>query len=304
MEAALRLTEPRLDAARLRGFLDSPALRAADGRVLSWLNASHPGYAYEEATALLARLKRSLGEPDGELEGLLRRTLDRRWLGRDGVRYAFDTGLALPFAADPHALAAELAEQLEAGAVCSPVSHPQRWSQRLGPHLLKIAPELARAGQSEAAARLVERVLRTCWTGSRFAVHPGGPTYVHGHCYALEGLVGLGLRPDVVRAGVDWLARQQRADGSLPAWVAGGELRWPADAVAQAVRLWSAVDRRAYDLPIRRALALLVRRQALDGGIAYGAERADRNAWTSMFALQAARWAERPPDRAAIRWLV
>ncbi len=277
---------------------------AADGRVLSWLNPSHPGYAYDEATALLARTMRSLGQPSAELEDLLRRLLNQRWLGRDGIRYVFDTGLALPFAERPTVLAAELAALLETGAVCEPAPDPRRWSQGLGPHLLKIAPELARAGQTEAAARLVERVVRTCWTGSSFAVRPGGPTYLHCHCYALEGLLGLGVRSDLVEAGVAWLARQQRADGSLPAWFGGGELRWPADAVAQSVRLWSVVDREAYRLPIRRALGLLARRQGLDGGISYGSDRADRNAWTSMFALQAVRWAGQPPTRSALRWLV
>lgn len=293
----------RPDLPAMRRFLDSPRLRSSDGRVLSWLGGAEPGYAYDEATALLARHRRWSGRRGG-LEGaaakneatlgeVLRRRLEVGWLARGGVDFVFDTGLALPWAPDPEALAAQLGRSLRQGIASRP-EEPGRWSHVVGPHHLKVLPELLAAG--EPVDDLVDAIVARSWTGSRFRIEPhGGATYVHAHCYALEGLVVLGARPDVVEAGLAWLRELQGTDGGLPAWVGRPDPRRPSDAVAQAVRLWSAVDPVAFAGPIARGLGWLAAAQETDGGIRYASTHPERNTWTTIFACQAAQWAVLPP---------
>ncbi len=281
------------DRLALRRFLDGDGLRARDGRVLSWLDGARPGYAYDEATALLARERRARGLPDGLIESVLRRRLEGGWLARRGTAYVFDTGLALRWAKEPGALAAELGAALRAGVASRP-RRAGRWSHSVGAHHLKVLPELRRAGES--VDDLVDSIVDSAWTGRRFGIDPAtGATYLHAHCYGLEGLLVLGQRPDVVRAGLHWLVEQQAGDGSLPSWFGRSDPRRPADVVAQAVRLWAAVDSVAFAGPIARGLGCLAAAQAPDGGIRYAPTHPERNTWATIFTAQAVDWARVPP---------
>ena len=277
----------------MRRFLASPRLRAPDGRVLSWLGGARPGYAYDEATALLARSRAWRGPPDPGLAAVLRRRLKHGWLARHGHSFVFDTGLALRWAPDPRELAADLACALRRGIASRP-AEAGRWSHAVGPHHLKVLPDLRAAG--EPIDDLVDAIVSASWTGRRFRIDPRtGATYVHAHCYALEGLLVLGGRPDIVEAGLRWLADLQGLDGGLPAWVGRLDPRRPSDAVAQAIRLWSAVDAIAFAGPIARGLGWLAAVQAPDGGIRYAPSHAERNTWATLFACQAAEWSLVPP---------
>jgi hypothetical protein len=276
--------------------LVSPALRAADGRVRSWIGEG--SYAYDEATALLARYRVWAGL--GDAAPALVRRLDRGWLSRRGVEYAFDTGLGVRWGGP--GLAAELIASLRDGDARKPASSAN-WSDRVGPHHLKILPELRRCGVS--VDDVAESIVARAWTGQRFVIDaPSGATYLHAHCYALEGLVGLGGWGDVVLSGLDWLAQEQAQDGSLPAWVGRSDPRRPSDTVAQSVRLWSAVDSVRFAGSIARGLDWLASMQAPDGGIRYAPTHPERNTWATIFAAQAVEWARVPPEPSALLDLV
>ena len=77
-------------------WLASDQRLSADGRVLSWSNEQHPGYPYDEATALLASLWAWRGDTqrrESLAAALEQRLSERLWLGRDGISFVFDTAL-------------------------------------------------------------------------------------------------------------------------------------------------------------------------------------------------------------------
>ncbi|MEE2829970.1 MAG: hypothetical protein VX498_12340 [Myxococcota bacterium] len=272
---------------------------SADGRIVSWLSPRGDGYPYDEATAIFARLFRWMGE-EKPLAACVRRLEQRLeedgWLGRDGTSYAFDTALALPLIGDPAPVAQRIVDALSQGWACQPVSRPGWWSQSLGPHLLRCLPPLQDLGYRDFADWMASRLIADCFDGERFHVHAGSAwTYVHGHCYALEGLIGLGGHDDVVLAGARWLALQQQPDGSVPRWVGRKSLDRPTDAVAQAVRIWSLVDRAAFGPSVERGLQWLGLAQQSSGALSYSSSSSDRCSWASAFAMQAAAWAASPP---------
>jgi len=292
----------------LLDWLSSQQRLGADGRVLSWSNEQHPGYAYDEATALLASLWAWRGDTRRReaLAGALEERLEERgWLGRDGISYVFDTALALPLLADPEPVARRVEEALRLRQACSQVDRPGWWSQSYGAHLLKCGFWLARVGRRAFAEQLAEDLIERCFDGERFHIHEdSATTYLHSHCYALEGLLGLGLRPDVVSAGAWWLAQQQDEDGALPGWFAQPSPWRPADVCAQALRLWTLVDREAFAEPIERATRRLAALQDPSGGIRYHDGSDDVNSWASIFALQALRWSSSPPSAEELQWLL
>ena len=285
------------DETALRGWICAPAMRSADGRVLSWLNDENPGYPYDEA-----RLHEWMGHTDRAAE--LRAVVDarvRRWglLGRDAIGFVFDTALALPLLSEPEPVASRLADMLGTHRVVDRVTRPGWWSQSYGAHQIKALSMLAGFGRRALAEELAHQLTALCFDGRRFHIHPdSGATYVHSHCYALEGLIRLSLHPGPVGAGADWLAEIQLPDGALPAWAGEHqqEQRNPADVVAQAVRIWAVQDASRYAENIRLGLARLAALQAPSGGIAYTAGSADLNSWVAVFTLQALRWAEFPPS--------
>jgi len=288
--------------------LASPDRLASDGRVLSWSNSEHPGYAYDEATVLLAALWAWRGER-GRSSALIR-PLEARiqhggWLGRDGIGYVFDTALALPLLADPAPPARRVIAALREQRACTRITRPRWWSQSYGAHLLKCGFWLARVGERVFAEQLAADLVERCFDGERFHIHgEAEETYLHSHCYAVEGLLGLGGQPQVVSAGLAWLARQQAGDGSLPDWYGRSSECRPADVCAQAVRLWAAVDPQQFAGPIARGLQYLALLQHEDGGICYHPGSRDVNSWAGVFALQALSWSAAPPAHEELQWLL
>lgn len=323
-----RVDRPRRDA--LVRWLGTAAVVSDDGRVWSWHNPAHPGYAYPEAGGLwLGLLAREPEVDEARLDRVARwlRACERtEGIGRGGRRYLFDHGMVvagrLAWAArrgdawgDERPSIAAMLERLQARQGMVPATTARRWSEGFGPHLLKLALPLAswveRTGDPEAAAALPELLaaLRPALEHGRVPSGPGtAPTYLHAHCYAAEGLWRLSEAPLAAAAraearalaeqAVAWLARVQRADGGLPPWH-DGTRGWgpaPADVAAQAVRLWCGLDGPRYRGAIDRALAFLARLTDADGGLRYHEASDDRNTWATLFAVQALDFADGEAD--------
>lgn len=323
------------DRAAMVRWLCSQAVVSDDGRVWSWHNPAHPGYAYPEAGGLwLALLAREVGVDQAQLERVaawLRTCEHERGIGRDGRGYLFDHGMVvagrLAWAArrggawgDEGPSIAVLIERLQARHATVPAGAGERWSERFGPHLLKLALPLASWAEhtsDPAAIRALEQLLaalRPTLHDGRVPSHPeGGSTYLHAHCYAAEGLWRLSEAPlpEPARAqaralaehAAAWLARVQRPDGGLPPWH-DGTRGWgpaPADVAAQAVRLWSGLGPQRHREALERALAFLARLTDPCGGLRYHEASDDLNTWATLFTVQALDWSE---GRADVRRLV
>lgn len=331
--AARRLMAPMAgsrdapDAERMLDWLAGTPVVRNDGSVLSWVNDAHPGYAYPEAAALL--LTTLVNEQAMPL--LRRRIADRLaktggaegTIGRDGIAYAFDTAMAIS------AWAAERAarrDEAYTGALtrglaflkgcldarrataAGLVPDPDRWSRSFGAHLLKTLHGLGAASLALGdpgggqRAHALEAALGDLESAGRFRIHARSRwSYLHAHCYALEGLLALrdGSAASARRLeeGAVWLASVQTPDGGLPAWHDGFRARGEchADAAAQAVRLWAVLDRVGFAEPIARGLGFLARLQTPEGGIRYRPGSGDVNTWCTCFALQAVRWVQGEP---------
>jgi hypothetical protein len=290
-----------------------------EGRVLSWVNPDHPGYAYPEAAAIVLRLLDASPRADPTLTGLirqrLRRDVERGRVGKHGRTYPFDLGVALAGLCreDPDFVARlrqEVLAGLDAPRSFIPLPDGQRrWSTTRGPHLLKVAIGLimsARAlGRDAELEPLVSLPLEQTSDG-RIQTPPHPATYVHAHCYAAEGLLALAHAKggdETTRrrgvAAVHWLAKIQQADGSIPAWHDGRQPHGPcpADSCAQAIRLWCLVNPRQFCEPIDRAMSYLDRLTHEDGGLRYHVQSDDLNSWATAFAIQAANWARGGSER-------
>lgn len=306
--------------AQLR-WLCSEAVVAGDGRVWSWHNPAHPGYAYPEAGGLWLAAMSRWPSPETERMRSVAAWLDRCMrapvgVGRDRRCYAFDLGMVLAgqlafgrlYGLDLSLLRPALASllaMLAKGEAVRPAEPSDRWSERFGPHLLKLALPLAaataldEAGVNAALHRLASDLPRPTASGRVCTDPNSGATYLHAHCYAAEGLWRLaevlptaGERADAhadATAAAHWLASVQRADGGLPAWH-DGTSGWgpaPADVAAQAVRLWAGLGREHYGPAIDRALAFLARLACPRGGVRYSEHSEDRNTWATIFTVQA-----------------
>jgi len=303
------------DADRMSEWLRSPDVVRPDGAVLSWWNPAHPGYPYPEAAGLWLSNACATGQPgrpdalaDRVAARLCRDAAEAGGAGRDGAVYLFDSAVALagllayrsgggvldvaPAAAALHAF---VAAGIERRAGCLPAARG-RWSVDFSPHLLKAAKAAYaydRAFGARSAGTLVPALASLAAD-----VRPGsGPLYVHAHCYAIEGALLLrsaGVRglPDPA-VEVARLARFQRPDGAMPAYILDDRPAGAArsDATAQAVRLWCLLDPVAFAGPIRRGLAHLAACQSPAGGLLYEPRGDDVNTWSTLFALQAVRWA-------------
>lgn len=315
-------------------WLCSAAVVESDGRVWSWHNPAHPGYAYPEAGGLwLSAMAREPEADEAQLDRVAAwlSTCERsEGIGRAGRGYLFDHGMVvagrLAWAerrgagwGDERPAIATMLEQLRARRAtwtsAATSLEEERWSERFGPHLLKLALPLAgwaeRVGDPAATRALVElhAALRPTLHEGRVPSGPGeAPTYLHAHCYAIEGLWRLSAAPlpaaiqasarAQAEAAAAWLARVQRPDGGLPPWH-DGTRGWgpaPADVAAQAVRLWSGLDRERHREAIERALEFLARLTDPCGGLRYHESSDDLNTWATVFAVQALDFAEGEAD--------
>ena len=185
-----------------------------------------------------------------------------------------------------------------------------RWSLAFGAHQAKVCGALLQAGRrfgplpglDEAVAACAGAALEVQADDGRFRIHAASSmTYVHSHCYAVEGLLmraaaGSGGIPEEVVAGADWLAAAQQRDGGLRAWHDGRRASGPAraDATAQAMRIWNLVDRNRFARESACAGAFLARLASPAQGLRYEPGSADVNAWATIFAVQALSWRADP----------
>ena len=315
-------------AALLR-WLEREAVVDAEGRVWSWHNPAHPGYVYPEAGGLwLALMAREPEVDEARLDRVaawLRASERTGGIGRDGRAYLFDHGMVVAGRlawAERRGLGIEgertsiatMLEHLRNNRATAPAGASERWSERFGPHLLKLALPLARwvehTGDAEAARALAELlvVLPPDHDGRVPSEGEAGPTYLHACCYAAEGLWRLSEAPlprpvrAQARARAEaiaaWLAGVQRPDGGLPPWH-DGTRGWgpaPADAAAQAVRLWSGLDREGCRGAIERALDFLAALTEPCGAVRYHEDSRDLNTWATLFTLQALDFADGEAD--------
>jgi hypothetical protein len=184
------------------------------------------------------------------------------------------------------------------------------WSRAFGAHQAKVCGALLDAERllsplpdlCEAVAACAAAALDVLGDDGRFRIHAASPmTYVHSHCYAVEGLLMLaaaGARgvSEEAAAGAEWLAAAQQPEGGLRAWHDGSTASGPprADATAQAIRIWTLVDRGRFADETARAWAFLAGLQAPAAGLRYEAGSADVNAWATIFAVQALSWSADP----------
>jgi hypothetical protein len=182
------------------------------------------------------------------------------------------------------------------------------WSESFGAHQAKVvgAQLAARdrfgdsAGVSDAVDACVGAATQVQEPDGRFRAYPlTGGTYVHSHCYAVEGLLmaagpggATGDLLDRARAGASWLAAVQQASGGLAAWHDGRSASGPvrADATAQALRIWTLVDAADFADSCARAVAALEGLRVPGRGLRYEPDSDDVNAWSTIFGHQALSW--------------
>ncbi len=296
-----------------------------EGLVLSWIGPSNSSYAYPEAAGLLLALLADERQPSARrvaarIAGSLSEHLGNRGsVGRDGQFYAFDSAIALrgllAFVSAggslcdpdvPHRCFESLVQSVrDERATATPPKDPRRWSNTFSCHLLKLAFALTAYGEhyresagAEISVGLVDKLIGYR-DGGRFRTAPNDArTYVHAHCYAVEGLLCLRARGVVddtatIEACVAWLAEIQHKDGGIPSWHDGRNACGPchADATAQAARIWCCVDRDRWAGAISRALAWIEMYTVPTGGVRYSDASLDQNSWTTMMSVQALRFA-------------
>ena len=311
-----RQGQPGFDRGRALAWLTSGEVLAPDGEVVSWSNPDHPGFAYPEAAAIWLgwaawRKQREEPGPDAGQVHSVTHCLEQalasgQGLGQHGRTYLFDTCVAiqaLSRAAD-HGLTDAVSHPARRGAaraierfvvedtpvLPTSVQVAVRWSETWGPHQTRAAGLLAEAGarlDDEILSELADRV----WQRTLAVAGEGARRYVHGWLYALEGALIRGESDETITAQARALAALQHEDGGLPAWTGGPGPR-RSDSTAQAVRVWSALDAAAFATPIRRGLRFLTALQDQSGGLSYESGSADLTTWSTIFADQAAAWAE------------
>jgi len=315
-------------------WLQSAPVVRSDGRVISWVNPERPGYPYPEIAGYLLSLLSWEGSSTAETRdriasGLAADMSVRGGVGRWGIDYAFDAGMALTGLLRHEQIGGCLPEPAMADRLYDFVvrcvaarsayvgesdTDPSHWSVSYGCHLLKLtipltAYEEARSllGPSDWVRQLVADLV-PLYDEGRFRVNElSGETYTHAHCYAVEGLLTLdgrglgGFRP-VIEGAADWLARVQLEDGGLPSRHDGDHALAGAhtDCTAQALRIWSLVDRQGYSPQISRAAGFLHEMEK-GGAFRYRPDSDDMNTWATMFAVQALRWADGGGDW---QWMV
>jgi hypothetical protein len=315
----------------MRNWLQGPEVVTGDGSVLSWANPAHPGYSYPEIAGLLLDLLAQDPESDAEIRWRIATRLSRDvhpdgGIGRGGTRYVFDTAMVLsgliaqrraagdlPDPELPARLFEFIATELRARrAATSPTSGSgAHWSTSYGCHLLKTALAITAYrecyGDPRAAALVDQLVsdLTPLFEDGRFRIHQHEEySYLHSNCYALEGLLAIEaasprgwIRP-TIRRGAVWLSRIQDECGGIRAghngYAAFGELR--GDATAQAIRIWSVVDRNAFGPEIEAAVAFLDELRVEGAGFRYSPNSEDVNTWVTIFASQALAWSKEGGD--------
>lgn len=316
MNRSYREQPARPDADRMAGWLGSSDVAGPSGQVASWHNPAHPGFPYPEAAAIWLswaawRQERGLGHPPLDRLGTVARVLtdDIRHqgaVGRNGHRHLFDTcvaihalvraGRAFDSVTEPGSseLASALTGFLEADSPVLPVpASDLRWSRTWGIYQVRSAALLFLAGELQDDPLTREKAL-AIRRRAESSKHDSNPQYVHALAYGAEGeLLFRAIQEEKGPVSPEGVARDlsrlQGPDGQLPAWTDGtGGGR--ADATAQAIRIWVAVDRDRFQEASERALSYLAARQSGRGGIEYRESSGDLNTWATAFTDQALNW--------------
>jgi hypothetical protein len=319
-------------------------VRLPGGEMLGWLGED--AYAYDESLCYLVRLlaycaeltrnDRYLDEAQQPV-GHLYKVIERDGgIGRDGHLYLFDTGICLSALAaharvsraQPHESLHTLADTMLAMISGEEALRPggesppeDRWSTRFGPHLIKLviglgeAAELLRRPELRGSAQsLAARFYPRCYRDGIFPTEADGTqSYLHGHCYAAEGLlyaVESGWLTDdglLMKVG-DQLSKAQMDNGGMQSWWTPGEQpaavpsgpgsvrEEVADTTAQAVRIWQCIDPKGFNFEIRRGLAFLKTQARKKGGIRYRPDSDHLNTWATVFYIQAMLFEKLEPD--------
>jgi hypothetical protein len=307
----------------------------SDGTVLSWSNPRHPGYPYPEIAGYLLRILSeegdlTLGPRDRVATRLVTDVSPAGGVGRGGADFVFDSamcmgGLIAHEAAGGMVPDGRVIDRLFDFVTENLAAHrgyrgladalPEHWSVSYGCHLLKTVIPLCEYNDlrpMSTTRSLVERLvadLMPLYDGGRFRVNFLSPlTYLHAHCYALEGLLVVHGRrygdfSDVIEGGARWLADIQQPEGGMRAFHDGkvpfGTLH--TDATAQAIRIWSLVDPTAFQEQIDRGLGFLADMSTPSGGLRYEPGSDDVNTWATIFGLQAVRFAS---EGGSWQWIV
>ena len=318
-----------------RRWLQSSDVVSADGSVISWSNPQHEGYPYPEIAGLLLNLlaQDPSSDPDVRWRIAVRLgqdTTPEGAVGRRGISYVFDTAMALSGLIAQKRVAGELPDpelptrmfefivkELRAKrAASTPTSGSgAHWSTSYGCHLLKTSLSILAyrdAYGDQRANDVVDQLVKTLTPlaeDGRFRIHADEDySYLHSDCYALEGLLAIeagaprGWLSPIIRRGALWLAKIQDECGGIRAlhngFKAQGELR--CDATAQAIRIWSLVDRTAFAPEIRAARSFLESMLVEGSGFRYSPNSEDVNVWATIFAVQAFSWIDGGGDARCI----
>jgi len=184
-----------------------------------------------------------------------------------------------------------------------------RWSTVFGPHVLKSAALLALARQAVPLPRFLKSAVASLLLlqGRKGEFGNGNPgkTYLHAHCYALEGLsmlraMGVEGLDDALGRGLEFLAGCELPGGGFGQWsgddrgAASTGIEVAADVTAQAGRLFllssgSYIPWRVGGIEgerLERIDSALARLVGPGGGLRYLTSSAHENTWCTAFALQ------------------
>ncbi len=327
MTVLVRQNGPRLD------WLVNDRVVAPDGAVRSWWNPEHPGYAYPEIAGYLLSLLAFEGLTTVPIRDRIARRLVADMsvdggVGRGGTDFVFDSAMALTGLISHEAIGGTIPEADAVDRLFGYVTRTlldrractrgdpgdeTHWSRSYGCHLLKTSIAL-RAYDARTpgvtVGPLLDRLrddLTPLYDDGRFRTNAvSDVSYLHAHCYAIEGLMAMeeldSRCGELIDGGAAWLAGIQDPTGGIRAWHDGKSASGPlrSDATAQAVRIWSHVDRSGYSSAIDRALTFLASMTTPEGGLRYGPGSEDANTWASIFGLQAIRWAD---EGGTWRWI-
>jgi hypothetical protein len=317
-------------------WLAGSAVVSPNGAVASWFNPRHPGYPYPEIAGYLLRI---LSEERDLTLGLRDRIAVRLGtdvspaggVGRGGADFVFDSAMclsglmaheeaggAVPGGRLIDRLFDFIAENLAArraflGQPHAPADH---WSVSYGCHLLKAVIALCEYNDRRPMSTtksLVDRLvadLLPLYDNGRFRANDLSPlTYLHAHCYAVEGLLVLQGRrrfgdfTDEIEGAARWLAEIQQPEGGVRAYHDGTQALGTihTDASAQAIRIWSLVDPSGFRRQIDLGLEFLGAMSTPSGGLRYEPDSDDLNTWATIFGLQAVRFAN---EGGSWEWIV
>jgi len=190
----------------------------------------------------------------------------------------------------------------------------KHWSRTSGCHHIKTASILLRLYVKSRNHKYLNSAKRIIAWGNQLQFQNGRfrsyqqtkKTYLHAHCYALEGLVRVSnsiyFKKEVYNAlcGAMWLSSIQNYDGSIPNWYnSTKENMKVSDAVSQALRIWTIFLRKGninLSKNIQKGLIFLKSFQCKErvrakGGIIYAIDTISKinhvNTCATLFFIQA-----------------